>query len=301
MTWVKVDDKLTTHPKWLPLTLEAKSLWFHAAVWCGAHNNDGHLPEHALGLIGYTASVPAHLVDDAVARLVKARLWARVPKSRGGGFEIVNWLEYQPSKQQVKDRADADELKAEMDRIHAWLHKKAPGKRVKKLIDARDGVWCRYCGSETLITPGDRRGPHRRTYDLIDPADRWDMTSTALPDEELRQIAEKWAIACGWCNAIKSKRTPAEADMVLLPPPVLAGKTFCRVLPRSAANGSGTVPEVGTGLAGSGAVGPVRDGSARARAFASSGLHARSESSAPDLELIPPPPTDADYPGGHET
>ncbi len=40
MTWVKVDDKLTTHPKWLPLTLEAKSLWFHAAVWCGAHNND---------------------------------------------------------------------------------------------------------------------------------------------------------------------------------------------------------------------------------------------------------------------
>jgi hypothetical protein len=246
VTWLKVDDKLTTHPKWLPLTLEAKSLWFHAAVWCAAHNNDGHIPDEAMPLIAFSASVPASSLDDAVGRLVRARMWARRPKAKGAGFDIVNWLDYQPSKQQVKEKADADDLAAEMRRLHEWLHKKAPGKRVKKLIDARDGMFCRYCRSTTVITPGDRRGPHRRTYDLIDPQQRWDTVSTALADDELRRIADLWAVACGWCNAVKSKRTPAEADMVLLPPPHV---TCDNVLPRSAANRSGTVPEVGPGLA----------------------------------------------------
>lgn len=255
MTWLKVDDKLTTHPKWLQLTLEGKSLWFHAAVWCAAHNNDGQLPEGAMPLIAFSASVPASSIDDAVARLVRSRLWSRVPKARGGGFEIVNWLEYQPSKQQVKEKADADDLAAEMKRLHDWLHKKTPGKRVKKLIDARDGRWCRYCRSETVITPGDRRGPHRRTYDLIDPATRWDIDARALPDAELERVADLWAVACGWCNAIKAKRTPAEADMELLPPPRMSRQGN---LPGSAANRSGTVPEVGTGLSESGPVGSER-------------------------------------------
>lgn len=243
MTWLKVDDKLTSHPKWLGLTLESKSLWFHAAVWCAAHNNDGKLPADAMSFVAFTASVPGHMLEDAAARLVKAKLWSR----RGQGFEIVNWLDYQPSRQQVKDKADADELAQEMKRIHDWLHKKTPGKRVKRLVDARDGLWCRYCAELTVITPGDRRGPHRRTYDLIDPSERWDIEARALPDEELRRIASLWAVACGWCNAVKAKRTPDEADMVLHAPPSASRDNL---LPRSAANRSAAVPEVGTGLAG---------------------------------------------------
>lgn len=301
MTWVKIDDKLTTHPKWLPLTLEAKSLWFHAAVWCGAHNNDGHLPEHVLGLIGYTASVPAHLTEDAIGRLVKARLWSRVPKAKGGGYEIVNWLEYQPSRQQVKEKAAADELSEEMRAIHDWLHKKVTGKRVKALIEARDGLFCRYCGSPVTVGHGDRRSVHRRTFDLIDPADRWDIEARALPDDELFRIAEMWAVACGWCNSIKGKRTPAEADMALLPPPVLSRHN---VLPRSAANSSGTVPAVGSVLAGSGQVGPIRVGSGlvgTGAGLASNG-HVFDPSSWSEASALdqPQPLTDADYTEGDD-
>jgi hypothetical protein len=292
VTWLKVDDKLTTHPKWLPLSLEAKSLWFHAAVWCASHNNDGRLPDEAMMFIAFSATIHAPSLDAAQQQLVRARLWARVPKHRGGGFEIVNWLDYQPSKQQVQDKADADEVKAEMDRIHAWLHKKAPGKRVKKLIDARDGLWCRYCGSQTVITQGDRRGPHRRTYDLIDPAERWDMTASALPDDELRRIAELWAVACGWCNAIKSKRTPAEAGMTLLPPPILSRHND---LPRSAANRSATVPEVGTGLAE-----PVLVGTATGVGFGSILAAPRVSSARASVTYepdAPPPPDDHHFTG----
>jgi hypothetical protein len=259
MTWVKIDDKLTSHPKWVGLTLEAKSLWFHAAVWCGAHNNDGVLPGDAMPLIAFTASVPAHLVDDATARLVKSTLWARRTRASGGGFEISDWLEYQPSKQQVKDRADAQELNAEIEALHDWLHKKAVGRKVKALINARDGGWCRYCGEVTRETPGDRRSPHRKTYDLVDPMVRWDTDAAALTAAEMEQIAEFWAIACGWCNAVKRRRTPDEAGMALLEPP----SSRRNVLPRSAANGSRAVPVVGPGLPGS-AAGSGRDG-ARSR------------------------------------
>lgn len=252
MTWIKIDDKLTSHPKWVGLTLEAKSLWFHASVWCGAHNNDGALPADVMPLIAFTASVPGHLVDDATTRLVKSTLWARRSKANGGGFEITDWLEYQPSKQQVKDRAVAQELSAEIEALHNWLHKKAVGKKVKALINARDGGWCRYCGELTTVTIGDRRSPHRKTYDLIDPATRWDTDAVAMSAAEMAQVAALWAIACGWCNSLKGHRTPDEAGMILHEPP----STRRGVLPDSAANGSRAVPEVGTGLPGSG-----RDGS----------------------------------------
>lgn len=268
MTWVKVDDKLTTHPKWVGLTLQAKSLWLHAAVWCGAHNNDGVIPDHVMPLVTFQSSLAAPEMAPACDALVKARLWKRIPKGKGGGYEIVNWLDFQPSKQQVKDKANNDDVKAERKLLHDWLHKAAVGKRVKALIDARDGLWCRYCSTETIITPGDRRGPHRRTYDLVDPSSTWDRTSTALPDTELARLADMWVVACGWCNAVKDSRTPDEAGMELLP-----AKTFCRVLPRSAANGSRAVREVGTGLSGSDLVGPARDGSGRGEAGSTTGSH----------------------------
>lgn len=294
MTWLKVDDKITTHPKWLPLTLEAKSLWFHGLVWCGAHNNDGHLPEEAMPFIAFSASVPAHLLDDAAARLVKARLWKRRAKRDGGGYEIAGFLEYQPSKQQVRERQASDELADEMRALHDWLHKKAPGKRVKKLILSRDGDRCRYCGEAVRVTPGDRRSPHRRTFDLIDPAARWDVDASALHDTELQKIADLWVVACGWCNSIKGKRTPDEAGIELLPPPRL---TRGNVLPRSAANGSGAVPPVGPGLPGSGQdrterAGPGRDGSG-----------SESTEGARGDEYPPPPdepPDEGDFPGEGE-
>jgi len=258
VTWVKIDDKLTTHPKWLGLSLEAKSLWFHATVWCGAHNNDGVLPDDSMLLHAFAGSVPADKLEEAAARLVKARLWRRRTKAEGGGWEIVNWLEYQPSRQQVKDRADTDDAKVLRKRQHDWLHKKVVGKKVKAMIDARDGMWCRYCGAETVITPGDRRGPHRRTYDIVDPSIVWDLEVVAVPEPEQKRLAELWVIACGWCNAIKGQRSPAEAELVLLDAPRCRG-----IYADSVRNRSGTVPVVGTGLAGPDLAGPGRTGAGR--------------------------------------
>ena len=256
MTWLKIDDKLTTHPKWLGLNLEAKSLWFHAAVWCAAHNNDGALPDESMALHAFAASVPVNKLEAAQAMLVRAGLWSRRSKKKGGGFEINDWLDYQPSKQQVKDRTVADEAKQLRTRLHDWLHKSVVGRKVKTRIDARDGLCCRYCGETTVITAGDRRGPQRRTYDLLDPASSWDMEARALPDAELDRLASMWVVACGWCNSIKGSRTPDEAEMEVRPAQSSRG-----IRSVSAANGSGAVPVVGTGLAGSDLSGSGRHGS----------------------------------------
>lgn len=285
MTWLKVDDKITTHPKWLTLSPPAKLLWFHAAVWCAAHNNDGHIPPESMPLVAFSASVQPHEIDDACAMLVKARLWTRRAKAKGGGFEIVNWLDYQPSRQQVKERAEADERKAERKKLHDWLHKKKPGKLVKAMIDRRDGMHCRYCGELTVVTQGDRRSSQRRTYDLLDPDSRWDIDASALHDSELEAIAALWVVSCGWCNSVKGSRTPDEAGLEVLPPPTRRRGD----LSLSAANRSGTVPVVGTGLSGPDLSGAARVGVGAVRG---SVLVLGGEAG----EHHPPPPDDSHYP-----
>jgi hypothetical protein len=255
MTWLKIDDKLTSHPKWVGLGLQAKSLWFHTSVWAAAHNTDGVVPEHVLPMLGFTSSLAAHEVQPATEQLVRAKLWRRLPKARGGGHEICNWLEYQPSRQQVQAKQEADANRDERKRLHDWLHKSPIGRRVKDRIIDRDGIWCRYCGEQCIVS-GDRRSPARRTFDLIDPASVWDRSGTPLPAEEISRIAGLWVVACGWCNAVKNSRTPDEADMRILPAPRPAA--ICRDLPRSAANGSRAVRDPGSDLVGSALVGPIR-------------------------------------------
>lgn len=288
MTWVKIDDKLTTHPKWVACRDHpmARLLWVHGLVWCGAHNTDGIIPPESVDLIAFTAGLSPRHVKSAADQLVAVKLWRRRTKRDGGGFEVVNFLDFQPSRQQVQDREEAREIEDEIKRLHQWLHKRAVGRRVKAVIQARDGRWCRYCGSECVVTPGDRRGPHRLTYDLIDPAVRWDTDARAASDDELARLADLWAISCGWCNAIKGKRTPDEAGLKLLEPPTPSRRidldrsdaTGPRAdLPRPAATRSGTVPAVGTERGGSDPVGTAR--------------------ASPAAADEPPPHTDLDYPG----
>ena len=115
------------------------------------------------------------------------------------------------------------------------------------------------CGAATAARdhhhPGDRRGPHRRTYDLVDPCSTWDRGAKAVPPAEVDRIADMWRVACGWCNAIRD-RTPDEAGLEELP-----AHRACGNLPRSAANRSRAVREVGTVLVGSDLDGSSRDGS----------------------------------------
>lgn len=242
MSWLKIDDKLRTHPKWLAIDIYDRAMWIDAAIWSAAYNSDGIIPEHALPQIAFSALIPPDRVDTCVQRLVTAGWWRRRRKADGGGWEIANWLEYQPSKAQVERRAETDSL-------HDWLHKSPQGKRVKAAVRRRDGVFCRYCGIECR-TDGDRKSLARLSYDFVDYAFTFDR-SGVLDKETFAAVVDAWVVACGYCNAVKNRRSPADAEMPLRPAQGLHG-----IHSRSAAIGSRADRDPGTGRVGSGQNGP---------------------------------------------
>lgn len=249
MSWLKIDDNLRDHRKWVALDVFPRALWFDACIWSAKHNSDGVIAEHMLPSIAFSAKVPADQVDAAVTALIRNGWWRRRLKSEGGGWEVVNWLEYQPSRAQV-------ERKAETDSLHDWLHKSPQGKRVKAAVRRRDGIWCRYCGIECR-TDGDRRSLARLTFDYIDPDFTFDRT-VALDAQAFQAVVAAWAVACGHCNAVKNRRSPDAAEMPLRP-----AQGLHRIHSRSAAIQSRPDRESGTGRVGSGQDGADLDGPGR--------------------------------------
>lgn len=114
----------------------------------------------------------------------------------GYDFVIHGFLKRNPSKAENKrHRAQLADLR---------------DARLKQQVYGRDGGCCRYCRSGPLPRKGMGRARDRRKvihYDHVDP-DR-----PAGPD------AVNLVVACARCNEYKGRRTPAEADMVLLDPP----------------------------------------------------------------------------------
>ena len=98
MAWFKVDDKLHAHPKWLALKPSARALWVTAGSWCAANLTDGIVPPHVLRTLNATKR-------DA-AELVAAGLWWQLDDDRGWLFN--DWLDYQPSREQVEARRAED-------------------------------------------------------------------------------------------------------------------------------------------------------------------------------------------------
>jgi hypothetical protein len=310
VSWIRIDDKLTTHPKWLALDPDAKLFWFCAAVWCGAHNNDGLVPEHVWPLVAFSAGLEPKKVPALVDQLCRRPqalpseegrpnpLMRRVPKARGGGLEFHNWSTYQPTKKQVEKKKAVDAAADEMKALHRWLHKSAPGKKVKAIVEARDGLRCCYCGEGPLRTDGDRKGSTRRTFDLIDPStkDSWEwQEGVALRPAEIVRVSDLWCVACGYCNAAKGKRAPDETDGYRIIP----GKGPSADLPRSAAIQSVFGPALGTDLAGYGRNGPGSGRAGAGQSGAAAGSVPRLMQSAGGVVRVRP--EDPAHPDHHHT
>jgi hypothetical protein len=87
----RVHDTFGSHPKTLGMTLEAVGAWTLAAVWCSRHLTDGYIPNEAMALIvGKKRAVLKELVD------------RNLIEPAPGGWQYVDWLQYQRSKAQVQ-------------------------------------------------------------------------------------------------------------------------------------------------------------------------------------------------------
>jgi hypothetical protein len=95
MSWVRVDDKAWSHPKFAGLSGNAVRLWLFATCWSAGHETDGKLPKVVLRILGAAPKDAAALVD--------AGLWHKTED----GWGIHDFLEYQPSAADNRTRREA--------------------------------------------------------------------------------------------------------------------------------------------------------------------------------------------------
>lgn len=105
MTWVRLDDKFPNHPKVINLSDAAFRLHVSAICYAGEYLTDGHIS----GRIVRNLSPISNLAR-AVEQLVAARLW----EPTEDGYQIHDFLEYNPSAEKKKTR-DADNARRQAE------------------------------------------------------------------------------------------------------------------------------------------------------------------------------------------
>lgn len=129
MTWVKIDDLITEHPKFVGLSDAAWTIWIHGLTYAGRNLSDGLIPSGMLNRLCNTKRP-----TQAAAELVASGLWDETPE----GWMIHDYLEHQRSsdvKAKHKAASSAGAQQANHNRWHVRPGKFDPG--------------CQFCVSAT--------------------------------------------------------------------------------------------------------------------------------------------------------
>lgn len=127
MGWVRVSDDFYDHGKFAQLSALGDSAWIRGLAYANRNLTDGFIPKRIAknlieveGLGIYQGSNSGRDAEplDGVLELVTTGLWDAIE----GGYQIHDYLQYQPSKAQVEAKA------------------KATTERVNKFREQRNGV-----------------------------------------------------------------------------------------------------------------------------------------------------------------
>lgn len=101
MTWVKIDDLVTEHPKCVGLSCEAWTMWLHGLTYSSRNLTDGVIPDAILNRIS-----PCRRPKKAAAELVAAGLWERIENAHS----VHDYAKHQRTRDEVQNaRASAIE------------------------------------------------------------------------------------------------------------------------------------------------------------------------------------------------
>jgi hypothetical protein len=117
MAWVKLDDHFVDHPKVLAAGPLAGFLYVAGLCYANRFLTDGFIPlEQVTRLLPKNGHGSAQLSD----RLCKAGLWQSATRNDVSGFQIHDFLKYQPSKRRVlRDRKHTAKRQAKWRADHA--------------------------------------------------------------------------------------------------------------------------------------------------------------------------------------
>jgi hypothetical protein len=214
MPYSLIADQLGRDPRWGAMAGGKRSLrdalgWSYVRMMCetASHIDDGYLTrEQALACCDGRVAILERLATPMLGRPPmlhqpgqscgeKNCLDSSPPWVAGYDYRLCGYLKRNPAK------AEVDRNKAQKD--------DARDPRLRALLMERDGPFCRYCRSGPLSEKAGRAIERRKVLqrDHVDP------------DRPAGKDAENYVTACAGCNEHKGRRTPFEADMVLLDPP----------------------------------------------------------------------------------
>ena len=121
LNWVRVDSSIASNHKVIALLSEkggdhAFCVYIFALGHCASQGTDGFIPSAALGLI--------HGRPRDGFLLTEAGLWHEIP----GGFQVHDWLDFQPSDADSKARSE----KAKKAAHARWAKRQAPALKAVK-------------------------------------------------------------------------------------------------------------------------------------------------------------------------
>jgi hypothetical protein len=132
MPWVRLDDRFPSHRKVALLSDRAFRLYVSALCWCSENLTEGKILDRELAVVARVRNTKA-----AAKELEDANLWDRVDD----GWEIHDFLEYNPDRAKVKAgrEANAARQQAFRDRKKAEREAKKAAAQTPK-TDERNGV-----------------------------------------------------------------------------------------------------------------------------------------------------------------
>lgn len=193
MPWVRLDDRFPSHRKVALLSDRAFRLYVSALCWASENLTEGKILDRELPLVARLRGAKA-----AAKELEEARLWDRFD----GGYEIHDFLEYNPDRARVQADREANAA-----RQKAFRDRKRAEREVARNAERN--------APNNGVTPDGSDAPERTTATRT----RHDDDTTALRTRpENREEPQVNAIRNGVSNGTPSP-SPSQVLPTEVPPP----------------------------------------------------------------------------------
>jgi hypothetical protein len=102
VAWLRIDDRVRTHPKIAEAGPAAAWLWFCGVCYCREHLTDGVIHKSVLASLAMNLTQPVKHAE----RLVAVGLWHET--DNGNGYTVHDFLDWNPSRAEVETARKAD-------------------------------------------------------------------------------------------------------------------------------------------------------------------------------------------------
>lgn len=206
MAWFKVDDQSAFNPKVMRAGNAAFGAWVRLGAYCNAQLTDGFIPEDTATLI-------------ASRKELEAVITAGMLRAVDGGYEIHDYLKYQPSKASVLEKRELNKNRVKSIRERSKY--KPSGNRDVTDYETRSNFPLIRTGSGTGSEVASGSDPMRarvtaawraQTGNLMaDPvahAEMVDLVVAAVADDETHMPEAYIAAFVAWVRSCEQGKRP---------------------------------------------------------------------------------------------